>query len=1351
MKAQMIQKTALICASLFAGAATGHASPKRPRVNQIKPDCSGFKVSFLLSMAIGLFALGYAPTAFAGNASLKVNDAGGTTSFTGSTNWTIAGAPSAANDYYVATYFMRTPVDTNATYTFGGNSLTLQQPTSTQGGAPFRSMLIKSIGDVFIINNFTNATGAVVNEGSGAVTNTFGGNRWTIAGNSTLAADQAGPLIVNLPLAGSAIFTNTASTAATTITYNGTNSAFTGTLLVAGGTVVFNSVSNVLGNPASVTPGQYTLGSGTTLKDNVGVTLNAANSGVTLTGAATINAATAGLNTVVAVPIAGAFGLTKSGAGTLTLSGANTFSGLNATAGQLNINSATALGAIAGTFNINGVSTIDNTSGGAISNANNNPITLGSSFTFAGSTNLNLGTGSVNNGSLGKTITVSAGTLTLGGAFTGAGQLAKVGNGTLVLNGSGISGGLVVSAGTLSGSGTIVGNSSISGGLLTPRPSGGGATTLTFSGNLTLSSASANFTLSSSGIGSNDKVNYGNSSTLTLDNSDTISITNSGGLDTANVYTLFASGGGTVSMGSTPTLIINGTTSDQVTPGNYQLAVVGSSLVMQYIPLSTPPTVNSATASPSSVTHNQTTLITVNVTPAAGKTISSVSVVADGLGGVGDPITLTSIGGGDWTGTFTVPANLAPSTYAIGGTVLQSDSITAPWTVNVTVIAANPVWSGNAADNNWNSGANWNSGTGPAPGIVGDAVTFDGFTRLNPNLETNYSVTGVTFNSTAGGFTIGSTGGYALALTSGSGIVNNSAYAQTLNVPITMSAAQTLDAEAGPLTFSQNITNRGNLLTVTGPTNTTISGQVSGSGGLTMAGSGVLTLTGNNPFTGNVFANSAGTIVINTGGVVNNGGNYSSIGQNGSDNATLTLMGTGAFTNSADFNLGDLGSAVGTVNIQDSAVLSVGELFIGSANAAGSTASGTLNMNGGTLIEKNAAVGQFVIGGRNSATTGGVGVINLTNGYISVTCGVRVGDYGTGTVNQFGGLLETTNASTGINLRRETTGLGGTYNLNGGILRTEKVTSSQTTGTRVFYFNGGTLQAGSGNLGSVPFLNNLSGAFIRDGGAVIDDRGYNITISQALEHSDIGGDNGTDGGLTKLGSGTLTLSNACSYTGNTVVSNGTLFIAGALGAGTVTVAGGTLAGNSTIGGAVTVKAGAGLAPKNMGGTLTVNGNLTLSAGSTNTFAVNGSTPANDSVTAGGAVTYGGVLNITTNGTFTTGQVFTLFSGAGATNASQFASILGSPGNGLGFSFTNGLLSVVSTGPSGSNRLTNSVTGGGTTLSLSWGSGWKLQAQTNSLSVGLGTNWVYITDGTLTSTNIPIDAAKAAVFYRLVYP
>jgi hypothetical protein len=42
-------------------------------------------------------------------------------------------------------------------------------------------------------------------------------------------------------------------------------------------------------------------------------------------------------------------------------------------------------------------------------------------------------------------------------------------------------------------------------------------------------------------------------------------------------------------------------------------------------------------------------------------------------------------------------------------------------------------------------------------------------------------------------------------------------------------------------------------------------------------------------------------------------------------------------------------------------------------------------------------------------------------------------------------------------------------------------------------------------------------------------------------------------------------------------------------------------------------------------------------------------------------------------------------------------------------------------------------------------------QTNSLSTGLNTNWTYVTDGSVSSTNITVDATKPTVFFRLVYP
>ncbi len=59
------------------------------------------------------------------------------------------------------------------------------------------------------------------------------------------------------------------------------------------------------------------------------------------------------------------------------------------------------------------------------------------------------------------------------------------------------------------------------------------------------------------------------------------------------------------------------------------------------------------------------------------------------------------------------------------------------------------------------------------------------------------------------------------------------------------------------------------------------------------------------------------------------------------------------------------------------------------------------------------------------------------------------------------------------------------------------------------------------------------------------------------------------------------------------------------------------------------------------------------------------------------------------------------------------------------------------------------------LQLSWPQdhlGWHLQIQTNSLNVGLGTNWVNVPNSTTTNqVFISIDPKNGSLFLRLVYP
>jgi hypothetical protein len=59
---------------------------------------------------------------------------------------------------------------------------------------------------------------------------------------------------------------------------------------------------------------------------------------------------------------------------------------------------------------------------------------------------------------------------------------------------------------------------------------------------------------------------------------------------------------------------------------------------------------------------------------------------------------------------------------------------------------------------------------------------------------------------------------------------------------------------------------------------------------------------------------------------------------------------------------------------------------------------------------------------------------------------------------------------------------------------------------------------------------------------------------------------------------------------------------------------------------------------------------------------------------------------------------------------------------------------------------------GQSLTLSWPAdhlGWYLQSQTNSLSTGLGANWVDVAGSSATNTLVlPIVPGNPAVFYRM---
>jgi autotransporter-associated beta strand protein len=140
--------------------------------------------------------------------------------------------------------------------------------------------------------------------------------------------------------------------------------------------------------------------------------------------------------------------------------------------------------------------------------------------------------------------------------------------------------------------------------------------------------------------------------------------------------------------------------------------------------------------------------------------------------------------------------------------------------------------------------------------------------------------------------------------------------------------------------------------------------------------------------------------------------------------------------------------------------------------------------------------------------------------------------------------------------------------------------------------------------------------------------------------------------ITKVGSGNWTLSGANTYSGGTVVNDGTLTVNNTSGSGTGSAAvsvnsPATLAGTGTINGATTINAGATITPGNNGiGTLTINNTITLAAGSTTQIEINKTTLAKDLLSTSGTVNYGGTLNVTNlSGTLAEGDSFKIFNAA----------------------------------------------------------------------------------------------------------
>jgi uncharacterized protein (TIGR03790 family) len=264
------------------------------------------------------------------------------------------------------------------------------------------------------------------------------------------------------------------------------------------------------------------------------------------------------------------------------------------------------------------------------------------------------------------------------------------------------------------------------------------------------------------------------------------------------------------------------------------------------------------------------------------------------------------------------PTALAPGDNVITPVAVFSDGSQVAggsFTVHVESSAAN-AWTNGAGTSLWSNPANWSGGTTPqnGDGVARFSGAAAGGTVV---LGAPTSVEEIDFNNTGGGnYTIAAAAGQTLTLSSTNGpmsesLINVSSGRHTISAPLSLAAA-------------------GNLVAINGPADSlTISGGVSGPGGLTKTGSGTLTLTGNDTFTGalalmggtlQIGNGASATSVPNTSGVLDDGslifnqansGVFAApIGGSGSltkiGPGTLTLSGTNTFTGGTILNTGKL-------------------------------------------------------------------------------------------------------------------------------------------------------------------------------------------------------------------------------------------------------------------------------------------------------------------------------------------------------------------------------------------------------------------------------------------------------------
>ncbi len=398
------------------------------------------------------------------------------------------------------------------------------------------------------------------------------------------------------------------------------------------------------------------------------------------------------------------------------------------------------------------------------------------------------------------------------------------------------------------------------------------------------------------------------------------------------------------------------------------------------------------------------------------------------------------------------------------------------------------------------------------------------------------------------------------------------------------------------------------------------------SGILQKSGTGSLTINNSNSFTGGSTL-GGGTVTMGTATALGSGSialNAGTLDINGQSIANAIVLGGGAVTGSGTISGVISGAGAlskggsGTLALSNSnsysggTTITAGTLNVNNANALGN-ASGALTFN---AADATLQLGATIASSARNYVMTQTGTID-TNGYSLANSGIISGN---------GGLIK---AGAGTLTLSGSSGYSGGTTINAGTLNVNNANAlGNASGALTFNGTGATLQLGATIAASTR-------NYVMTQAGTIDTNGYNLVNSGAVSGA---------GGLTKIGTGTLTLSGANgSYTGKTTITAGVLSIAAdsGLGAapGTVTADQLTLNGGSLVVSATgqTLATNRGITLGAAGGkidisSLGVNGTLTVNSKITGTGALT-LAGAGDTSASGGANTYLGIDLINTGNDF----------------------------------------------------------------------------------------------------------------------